>query len=59
MIEYDVLLTGAVHHMQIITLEDHSNDDPVQALIEFGKRTVDKMMGKPPLKENPNRRRLP
>ena len=59
-IEYDVLLTGAVHHMQIITLEEKGSDDPLQQLLGFGKRTVDRLSGKPaPPPPDPNRRRLP
>ena len=30
-LEYDVLLTGSVHHMTIVTLEQPGSEDPLQA----------------------------
>ena len=30
-VEYDVLLTGSVHHMTIVTLEQPGSEDPLQA----------------------------
>ena len=55
-----MLLTGAVHHMQIITLEEKGSDDPLQNLLGLGQRVADKLMGKPPpAPPDPNRRRLP
>lgn len=39
-IEYEVQLTGAVHHMDIVTLDEGGNDDPLQALWDAGKRSV-------------------
>ena len=60
MLEYDVLLTGAVHQLQIITLEEKGSDDPLQNLFGFGQRIADKLMGKPPPPQpDPNSRRLP
>jgi len=58
-IQYDILVTGAVHHMQIITLEERDSDDPVRAMLSFCQRLVDKLTGKPQKKLDPNRRRLP
>lgn len=29
-VEYDVLLTGSVHHMTIVTLEQPGSEDPLQ-----------------------------
>ena len=37
-LEYRVILTGAVHHMQIITLEKQGIDDPLQMAWDFGQR---------------------
>ena len=55
-----MLLTGAVHHMQIITIEEKGSDDPFVNLMNFGQRQVDRLMGKPPPPQlDPNRRRLP
>lgn len=44
-IEYDVQLTGAVHHMQILTLEPEGSDDPVQWLVDVGKRAYSRLTG--------------
>lgn len=43
-IEYDVLLTGSVHHMTIVTLEKPGNEDPLQKLWNAGQRTLDSML---------------
>ena len=40
MLEYDVTLTGVVAHMRIMTLDKRgeSSDDPLQMVVDFGKR---------------------
>ena len=39
-VEYNVLLTGAVHHMQIVTIDKPGFDDPLTMVWEFGKRLL-------------------
>merc|ERR1712228_633491 len=39
-IEYDLQLTGAVHHMQLVVMEPVGSDDPLQMLWEFSKRSL-------------------
>jgi len=50
MIEYQVQLTGAVHHMQIITIPRAGSDDPLQAIWDFSRRSILSVFGgnKPP-----------
>lgn len=47
-LEYDVTLTGIVQHMRIITLDerDPHQDDPLLALVEFGKRQTSNLARK-------------
>ena len=44
-IEYEVQLTGAVHHMEIITLDEPGSDDPLQELWDAGKRSIRAIFG--------------
>eukprot|EP00308_Calcidiscus_leptoporus_P017957 CAMPEP_0119370988 /NCGR_PEP_ID=MMETSP1334-20130426/17255_1 /TAXON_ID=127549 /ORGANISM="Calcidiscus leptoporus, Strain RCC1130" /LENGTH=188 /DNA_ID=CAMNT_0007388173 /DNA_START=162 /DNA_END=728 /DNA_ORIENTATION=+ len=39
-VEYNVQLTGAVHHMQIVTLQNEGDDDPLQMFWDFTKRSL-------------------
>ena len=40
-IEYDVTLTGAVHHMNMVTLDQKpGSDDPIEALVETARRAL-------------------
>ena len=42
-LEYDVQLTGAVHHMQIVTLAKEGDDDPLQILSGIASRAFEKI----------------
>ena len=42
-IEYHVQLTGAVHHMQIVTVS--RDTDPLQTLWDFSKRSILSVLG--------------
>ena len=47
-LEYDVTLTGVVQHMRIMTLEERDPvaEDPLLALVEFGKRQTSSLAKK-------------
>jgi len=45
-IEYEVHMTGAVHHMQVVTVERPGSDDPLQMMWEFSKKSLIKVFGK-------------
>ena len=46
MLEYDVVLTGIVNHMRIVTLEDErASDDPLDQVVEFGRRSLARLVG--------------
>lgn len=39
-LEYEVQLTGAVHHMEIVTIPKPGSDDPLQMMWEFSRRSL-------------------
>ena len=39
-IEYDIHLTGAVHHMRVVTLKPPEAEDPLQQVWDFGKNML-------------------
>lgn len=45
MIEYEVQLTGAVHHMQITVIPKPGSDDPLQMLWDFSRRSIQSVFG--------------
>ena len=40
MLEYDMTLTGAVHHMNMVTLDQFGSDDPIEQLVDYTKRAL-------------------
>ena len=40
MLEYDMTLTGAVHHMNMVTLDQYGSDDPIEQLVDYTKRAL-------------------
>mmetsp|Transcript_27262 Transcript_27262/g.59868 ORF Transcript_27262/g.59868 Transcript_27262/m.59868 type:complete len:243 (+) Transcript_27262:177-905(+) len=45
LIEYEVMLTGAVHHMNIVTYVERGQDDPLDMLWNFTKRSFAAISG--------------
>lgn len=45
-LEYDIALTGAVHHMRIETLDERQTSaDPLDRLLAVGKRAFERLVG--------------
>jgi hypothetical protein len=47
-LEYDVLLTGSVHHMTIVTLEQPGSEDPLQARPQPHRAPINASLPRPP-----------